>query len=101
MTQFGVNLVELGPGSYSSLRHWHEREDEFVYVVSGELVLIDNSGEHRLATGTFAGFPAGEANAHHLVNRSDQPASYLVVGSRAQGKDTVHYPDDDLGPISR
>lgn len=101
VTQFGVNVVELGPGSYSALRHWHEREDEFVYVISGRLVLVDESGEHPLVAGDFAGFPAGEENGHHLVNRSNELASYLVVGSRKPGEDTVHYPEDDLPPMAR
>lgn len=99
LTQFGVNLVDLGPGSYSSLRHWHETEDEFVYVVAGTLVLIDDTGEHVLEAGSFVGFPAGERNAHHLVNRSSDTASYLVVGTRNPGQDVVHYPDDGIGPV--
>jgi uncharacterized cupin superfamily protein len=101
MTQFGVNHVTLEPGSISSLRHWHEAEDEFVLVLSGRLILVDDNGEHDLAEGDFAGFPAGIANGHHLCNRSDAPASFLAVGSRKPGEDTVHYPDDNLGPIRR
>ena len=101
LTQFGVNYVRLDPGSASALRHWHEGEDEFVYILEGSLTLIDDNGEHALAAGNFVGFPAGEANAHHLVNQSNQPATYIAVGSRRPGEDTVHYPDDDLGPIQR
>ena len=101
MTQFGVNRVVLEPGSMSSLRHWHEAEDEFVYVLEGELGLEDDNGVHALTAGTFVGFPAGVANAHHLVNRSQAPATVLVVGARRPGQDTVHYPDDDLGPVER
>ena len=95
ITQFGVNHVTLDPGAYSALRHWHEAEDEFVYVLSGELVLIDENGEHPLTAGGYAAFPAGEANAHHLANRSSAPASFLAVGTRHRGVETIHYPDDD------
>jgi uncharacterized cupin superfamily protein len=101
MTQFGVNHVTLEPGSISALRHWHEAEDEFVYVLSGQLVLVDENGEHIMEEGSFAGFPAGAPNAHHLVNKSQKPATYLAVGTRRLGQDTVHYPDDDLGPIRK
>lgn len=94
VSQFGVNRVVLEPGSYSALRHWHESEDEFVYVLQGELVLIDDNGEHPLREGTVVGFPAGVPNAHHITNRSSQSATYLVVGSRLSDADTVHYPDD-------
>ncbi|HEY1708820.1 MAG TPA: cupin domain-containing protein [Rhizomicrobium sp.] len=94
MTQFGVNRVTLDPGAYSALRHWHEGEDEFVFVLSGTLVLIDENGEHVLREGSIAGFPAGEANGHHLANRSEAPASFLVVGTRKVGRETVHYPYD-------
>ena len=100
ITQFGVNRVTLEPGSISSLRHWHEGEDEFVYVLSGELILIDNEGEHALAAGFCAGFPAGAANAHHLVNKSDSPATFMVVGTRKRGQETIHYPDDGIGPVT-
>jgi uncharacterized cupin superfamily protein len=101
LTQFGVNHVTLDPGSISALRHWHEAEDEFVYILRGTLTLIDDNGEHSLEEGAFAGFPAGEANAHHLVNRSAEPASFLVVGSRRPGEETIHYPDDGFGPIRK
>jgi uncharacterized cupin superfamily protein len=96
LTQFGVNLVTLEPGSHSALRHWHEAEDEFVYVMDGELTLVDENGEHRLHAGAFAGFPAGIANAHHLINKSASNASFLVVGSRRSGEETIHYPDDGI-----
>jgi uncharacterized cupin superfamily protein len=89
------------PGSISALRHWHEAEDEFVYVLSGELTLVDDNGEHALTEGSFAGFPAGCPNAHHLQNRSEWPASFIVVGSRKPGASTLHYPNDDLGPARR
>jgi len=99
ITQFEVNYVTLEPGSISALRHWHEAEDEFVYVLSGRVVLIDDDGEHTMEAGTFAGFPAGCSNAHHLRNESGAPASFLVIGSRKPGEETIHYPDDDIGPI--
>src|SRR3978361_858301 len=68
LTQFGVNHVTLDPGAISALRHGHEAEDEFVLVPGGVLTLIDENGEHMLVEGSFAGFPAGEANGHHIVN---------------------------------
>jgi uncharacterized cupin superfamily protein len=100
VTQFGVNHVTLEPGSISSLRHWHEGEDEFVYVLSGQVALIDDNGEHTLETGAFAGFPADAPNAHHFMNKSAAPAILLVVGTRLRGKETIHYPDDNLGPVT-
>ena len=99
ITQFGANHVKLDPGAMSSLRHWHEGEDEFVYVLSGELALIDGDGEHVLREGSFVGFPAGRANAHHLINKSSAPAAFLVVGTRKVGLETIHYPDDNLCPV--
>ena len=101
ITQFGVNHVTLEPGSISALRHWHEAEDEFVYVLSGTLTLIDDNGEHTMEQGSFAGFPAGCANAHHLVNRSNASAIFIVVGSRKPGEERMHYPDDAIGPIRK
>lgn len=100
VSQFGVNHVILEPGAMSSLRHWHEGEDEFVFVLSGQLVLIDEAGEHPLAAGDYAGFPAGAANGHHLANRSHAPAAALVMGARLRGTETIHYPDDALGTVS-
>ena len=101
LTQFGVNHVTLEPGARSALRHWHDAEDEFVLVLSGELSLIDDNGEHRLSAGAFAGFPAGQANAHHLANHSEAPAIYLAIGSRKPGEETICYPDDPIGPIRK
>lgn len=94
--QFGVNHVVLAPGSISALRHWHEGEDEFVLVLEGELMLVDENGEHVLRAGTYAGFPAGVPNAHHLINKSDQTACFLAVGTRKRGREVVHYPDDSV-----
>ena len=96
-----MNLVTLEPGSQSALRHWHEAEDEFIYVLEGELTLVDDNGEHRLRAGSFAGFPAGVANAHHLLNSSMANASFIVVGSRMPGVETIHYPDDGIGPVKK
>src|SRR5258706_3704819 len=79
LTQFGVNLVTLGAGGQSALRHWHTREDEFVYVLSGEVVLITDAGEQTLTAGMCAGYPASSGNAHHFINRSSRPAQYLQV----------------------
>ena len=95
LNNFGVNLTTLRPGSASALRHWHAKQDEFVYIVSGELVLVTDAGEQVLETGMCAGFPAGKADGHHLVNRSAHDAVYLEVGDRTPG-DAANYPDDDL-----
>lgn len=95
LQNFGVNVVTLNPGSASALRHWHEKQDEFVYVISGELTLVTDEGEQVLSAGDMAGFPAGKANGHHLVNTSQAPAVYLEIGDRTPD-DVAHYPDDDL-----
>lgn len=100
LTQFGVNLTTLEPGAISTLRHWHTNEDEFVYVLEGELILVTNAGEEQLLPGMAATFPAGEPNAHQLVNRSDAPATYLEVGTRA-ADDEANYPDVDLRYFKR
>lgn len=95
LTRFGVNLVTLAPGAQSALRHWHTLEDEFVYVLTGEVALVTEGGEQVLTPGMCAGYPAGNRDAHHLVNRSGAPTSYLEVGNRIDG-DNAFYPDDDL-----
>jgi uncharacterized cupin superfamily protein len=95
LTQFGVNLTRLKPGAASALRHWHEQEDEFVYMLEGELVLIEDDGETVLKSGECAGFKAGIANGHHLVNKSQRDALYLEIGTRAAAE-RGHYPDIDL-----
>jgi uncharacterized cupin superfamily protein len=95
LTKFGVNLVTLGPGGQSALRHRHTLEDEFVYVLSGEVALVTNDGEQALTAGMCAGYPAGSRDAHHFVNRSAAPATYLEIGNRIEG-DNAFYPDDDL-----
>jgi len=95
LTRFGVNLVTLGPGGQSALRHWHTLEDEFVYIVEGEVVLVTGAGEQTLQAGDCAGYPAGTRDGHHFVNRSGVPARYLEIGNRDDA-DTAFYPDDDL-----
>ncbi len=95
LQNFGVNLVRLAPGSCSALRHWHTCQDELIYVLEGEVTLIANSGEQVLQPGMAAGFPAGDADGHHLVNRTDSDVVYLEIGDRTSG-DSVNYPDDDL-----
>ena len=95
LSQFGVNLTRLEPGAASALRHWHENEDEFVYVLEGEIVLIEDDGETMLKPGDCAGFKAGVANGHHLVNKTTRDALYLEIGNRAPSE-RAHYPDDDL-----
>ena len=83
LTDFGVNLMRLPPGNWSSQRHWHSHEDEFVYVLDGELILIEDGGETLLRAGDCAAFPKGSGNGHHLINRTDSTAVYLEVGSRS------------------
>jgi uncharacterized cupin superfamily protein len=95
LTRFGVNLVTLGPGGQSALRHWHTLEDEFVYVLSGEVILVTDGGEQLLTAGACAGYPAAKRDAHHFINRGSEPATYLEVGNRIDG-DNAFYPDDDL-----
>ena len=96
LTQFGVNLQHLPPGAWSSQRHWHTAEDEFVYVVKGEVVLVTDSGEEVLRSGDCAGFKAGVADGHHLQNRSNEEALILEVGSRRPDVDTTEYSDIDM-----
>jgi uncharacterized cupin superfamily protein len=95
LTQFGVNLTRLKPGAASALRHWHEQEDEFVYVLEGEITLIEDGGETVLKPGDCAGFKAGVPNGHHLVNKSQRDVLYLEIGTRAAAE-RAHYPDVDL-----
>lgn len=95
LTQFGVDLVTMQPGATSSLRHWHSGEDEFLWVVEGELVLVQDCGETVLRAGDAAGFRAGDPDGHHLRNRSGAVARYLVVGTRAVA-DVCTYSDVDL-----
>jgi len=96
LTDFGVNLQRLPAGAWSSQRHWHTAEDEFVWVVEGEVVLVTDTGEEVLRAGDCAGFKAGVANGHHLQNRSTRTAVVLEIGSRHPDEDIVDYPDIDL-----
>src|SRR5260370_11123377 len=95
ISQFGVNLTTLKRGAASAQRHWHAAEDEFVYMLAGELVLCEDGGEVVLRPGEAAGFKAGVANGHCLINRSDHDAVYLEVGTRA-ARERAEYPDIDL-----
>lgn len=95
LTQFGALIETLYPNAFSSLRHWHEKEDEFLYLLEGEVVLIDDDGEHIMQPGDAACFKAGDPNGHHLQNRTDQNATYLIVGTRAS-EDRCHYADVDM-----
>jgi uncharacterized cupin superfamily protein len=95
LTDFGVNLMRLPPGAWSSQRHWHSAEDEFVFVVEGEVVLVTDAGEEILCSGDCAGFKAGVMDGHHLQNRSDRDAVLLEVGSRRMD-DEGAYSDIDM-----
>ncbi|MGE8942120.1 cupin domain-containing protein [Leptospira interrogans] len=95
LRNFGVNLTRIVPGGQSSYRHWHAKQDEFIYVLEGEAVLITEAGEEVLRPGMCAGFPAGHANGHQFVNRSAQDVVLLVVGDRTTNE-VVTYPDIDL-----
>ena len=96
LTNFGVNLTRLPPGGMSALRHTHRREDEFIYIIEGEPILVTNAGETPLRPGMCAGFRAGSGDAHHLLNRTGHDVVYLEIGDRNPG-DTVIYPDEDIG----
>jgi uncharacterized cupin superfamily protein len=95
LTDFGVNLLTLKPGVWSSQRHWHRSEDEFVYILSGEVVLVTDAGETVLRPGDCAAFPKNDGDGHHLVNRSNADATLLEIGTRSGG-DAVVYSDIDL-----
>ncbi|HXW27702.1 MAG TPA: cupin domain-containing protein [Xanthobacteraceae bacterium] len=95
LSQFGVNLTRLKPGAGSAHRHWHEHEDELIFVIEGEIALIEDAGETVLHPGDAAGWKAGVANGHQLVNKSARDALYLEIGTRA-ARERAHYPDVDL-----
>jgi uncharacterized cupin superfamily protein len=95
LTQYGVNLTTLGPNGQSALRHWHTKEDELIYMLEGELVLVTDAGEQVVRAGDVVGFPGGSTNAHHFINRSNSIAKYIEVGSRIDDE-MAYYPDDDL-----
>jgi uncharacterized cupin superfamily protein len=96
LTQFGVNLLRLPPGAWSSQRHWHSHEDEFAFVIEGEVSLVTDGGEEVLKAGDCAAFKAGEADGHHLINRSDRDALVLEIGTRDPDRDRCVYPDIDM-----
>jgi uncharacterized cupin superfamily protein len=96
LTDFGVNLLRLPPGAWSSQRHWHSAEDEFVFVLQGEVVLATDGGEEVLRPGDCAGFKSGSNDGHHLQNRSPHDAVLLEIGSRKPAEDEAGYPDIDL-----
>ena len=100
LTQFGVNLLHLPPGAWSSQRHWHSGEDEFVYVLSGEVTLVTDKGEEVLRAGDCAAFPKNVPDGHHLINKSSAMATVLEVGTRSE-VDVCQYPDIDLMIDSR
>jgi uncharacterized cupin superfamily protein len=95
LTQFGVNLTVIEPGAWSSQRHWHSHEDEFIWVLQGELTLVTDTGEELLRAGDCAGFRRGDPDGHHLINRSDRPATVLEIGNR-DPQDRCVYPDIDM-----
>ena len=96
LDQFGVNLLRLPPGAWSSQRHWHSAEDEFVWVVEGEVVLVEDAGETVLRAGDCAGFRAGVPDGHKIENRSGTEAVVLEVGTRAGREDRCEYADIDM-----
>lgn len=95
LTQFGANLVTLAPGAMSSIRHWHEQQDEFLVVTAGVCTLIDDHGETELRPGDCAAFPAGDPNGHHIVNKSDAEAAFVVIGTKTP-TEVGHYSDIDM-----
>jgi uncharacterized cupin superfamily protein len=98
LDQFGVNLTTLKPGAASALRHWHEKEDELIYVLQGEIVMVEDGGETVLKPGDAAGFKASTPNGHHLINRTESDVVYIEIGARSK-HETAHYPDVDLVAI--
>jgi uncharacterized cupin superfamily protein len=98
LTNFGVNLTRLPPGAISAFRHAHTRQDELVYILEGEPVLVTSAGETHLKPGMVAGFKAGTGDAHQLANRGAKDVVFIEVGDRSAG-DRVAYPDDDLEAI--
>src|ERR1700742_4089485 len=95
LTQFGVNLLRLPPGAWSSQRHWHTGQDEFVYVLDGEVVLVTDAGEEILKAGDCAGFKAGDKDGHHLQNRGNADVLLLEIGTRVPD-DSGEYSDIDM-----
>lgn len=96
LTRMGASHVTLLPGAYSSQRHWHREEDELLVMLTGEAVLIDDSGETPVGPGDVLAFPAGEANGHHLHNRSDAPCTFVAISAGAREADSGEYSDIDM-----
>ena len=94
LSDFGVSHVVLKPGAWSAQRHWHEQEDEFLVMIDGEAVLVDDDCRHKLSAGDCASFPKGDANGHCLINESDHDCVFVVIGKEANGP--CHYPDVDM-----
>ena len=95
LTQFGANRVRLDPGAWSSQRHWHENQDEFLVVTQGPCTLVDDQGETELATGDCASFPANDPNGHHVINKTDHPVEFVVIGTHTD-TEIAHYSDIDM-----
>lgn len=100
LSQYGVNLLRLPPGAWSAQRHWHQHEDEFVYVLAGEVTLVTNAGEEVFRAGDCAGFKAGDPDGHCFQNRSGEDALMLEVGTRTPSGDEVQYPGLDLRVVA-
>jgi uncharacterized cupin superfamily protein len=98
LDQFGVNLTTLKPGAASAQRHWHEKEDELVFILDGEVMLIEDGGATVLKPGDAAGFKANAPNGHHLINKTNRDAVYLEIGTRSK-QERAEYPDVDLRMI--
>ena len=95
LRNFGVNVTRLDPGAESSMRHWHSKQDEFIYLLEGEVTLVTDAGRQKLKPGMAAGFPAGKADGHQLVNETRRPAVYLEIGDRTPGNGAT-YSEADL-----
>ncbi len=95
LKNYGVNIVKLEPGGCSSVRHWHTRQDEFIYVIEGEITVVNDDGEFIMSAGMVAGFPGGAENGHHMFNRAEKDAIFMEVGDRLPG-DSVDFSDVDL-----
>ena len=96
LTLMGASHVTLLPGAYSSQRHWHRGQDELVVMLAGEAVLIDDTGETEIGPGDILAFPAGEANGHHLHNRSNAPCAFVAISAGSRDADSGEYPDIDM-----
>jgi uncharacterized cupin superfamily protein len=98
LKQFGANITTLEPDAWSSHRHAHAEEDELLVALEGEMVIVDNHGRHSFRSGMVAGFKAGDGNAHKVINETDKPVKFLVIGTRS-ATETVHYPDVDMKAV--